>query len=84
MFCAENVTPHLRTAGGKTRNCQPGGYFNLYVQGFTLKQREMEMEMGLLAWSEFQIQATTYFYRNMLRGIMIFEGKEWNCRTGKQ
>jgi len=37
MFCAENITPHLRTAGENTRNCQPGGYFHLYVQGFTLR-----------------------------------------------
>jgi hypothetical protein len=56
MFCAENITPHLRTTDDKTRNCQPGGYFNLYLQGFTLREREMEM--GLPDWSEFQIQAT--------------------------
>jgi hypothetical protein len=52
------------------------------MQGFTLRQREMQM--GLLAWSEFQIPGSSYLYRNVLRGIMIFEGQEWSCQTGKQ
>jgi hypothetical protein len=61
MFCAENITPHLRTTDQKKNEKLSARrfFFNLYVQGFTLRQGEMAV--GLPAWSEFQIQATCSF-----------------------